>query len=401
MGRLLSKQSYRDILLGLGLLLAALALVAWPGESMSAMKDGLQLCGNVILPSLFPFFVLSSLVVELGMARYLGRALEKIMWPLFRVNGACVSALVLGFVGGYPVGARTAIRLYETGACSRTEAQRLLAFCNNSGPAFILGVVGTGIFSSGRIGLMLYLTHIAASLCVGLLFRFYRREPGPARRPGHPPQFQAARFSAAFIASVKGALMSMLNICAFVVFFTVVIRLLFLSGVMEGAAGLVSLLLSPLGLDRSWTEKLLIGLLEVSSGVASLSGPGALTGRVSMAAFMLGWAGLSVHCQVLSFVGDSGLSVGPYLGGKLLHGAFSAVFILLLTRLFPLEQPVSSYLSQQVETLAALDFHRCIAISAVTAFVVWLAFLALSARAARALRTAPTRCRRSPSRRRG
>ena len=68
-GRLLSKQSCRDILLGLGLLLAALALVVWPGESMSAMKDGLSLCGNVILPSLFPFFVLSSLVVELKAER--------------------------------------------------------------------------------------------------------------------------------------------------------------------------------------------------------------------------------------------------------------------------------------------------------------------------------------------
>ena len=65
MGRLLGKQHIRDLCLALGLLCAALALVLWPGEAMSAMKDGLSLCGNVILPSLFPFFVLSSLVVEL------------------------------------------------------------------------------------------------------------------------------------------------------------------------------------------------------------------------------------------------------------------------------------------------------------------------------------------------
>ena len=97
-GRLLSKQSCRDILLGLGLLLAALALVVWPGESMSAMKDGLQLCGNVILPSLFPFFVLSSLVVELGMSRYLGRLFQPVMAPLFRVNGSCAAALALSLI---------------------------------------------------------------------------------------------------------------------------------------------------------------------------------------------------------------------------------------------------------------------------------------------------------------
>ena len=249
MGRLFSRRKYRDLMLGLALLCAVLALMRWPQESMAAARDGLALCGNVIIPSLFPFFVLSSLVVELGMSRYLGRLLEGVMAPLFRVGGACSSALALGFVGGYPVGARTAIALYENGQCSKTEAERLLAFCNNSGPAFILGVVGTGIFASSRAGLLLYLAHIAASLCVGLLFRFYR--PGEGPRPGRhaAPQFQAASFPVAFTHSITGALSSTLNICAFVLFFTVVIRMLFLSGVMGALAGGAAALLSPLGLD--------------------------------------------------------------------------------------------------------------------------------------------------------
>ena len=166
MGRLMGKRQYRELLLALGLLCAALALVLWPGEAMGAMRDGLKLCGNVIVPSLFPFFVLSSLVVELGMSRYLGRMFQPVMAPLFRVNGACASALALGFVGGYPVGARTAISLYQNGQCSKTEAERLLAFCNNSGPAFIFGVVGAGVFGSGALGLLLYLVHMAASLLV-------------------------------------------------------------------------------------------------------------------------------------------------------------------------------------------------------------------------------------------
>ena len=96
MGRLICKRKYRDLFLGVGLLLAAGALVAWPRQAMAAMRDGLSLCGNVIIPSLLPFFVLSSLVVELGMSRYLGRLLEPVMVPLFRVNGACASALALG-----------------------------------------------------------------------------------------------------------------------------------------------------------------------------------------------------------------------------------------------------------------------------------------------------------------
>ena len=375
MGRILSKQSCRDILLGLGLLLAALALVVWPGESMSAMKDGLSLCGNVILPSLFPFFVLSSLVVELGMSRYLGRLFQPVMAPLFRVNGSCAAALALGFVGGYPVGARTAISLYQHGQCSKTEAERLLAFCNNCGPAFILGVVGTGIFGSGRAGLLLYLGHIAASLLVGLLFRFYKPRQGPGR--GRAVQFQTARFPAAFTRSVTGALQSTLNICAFILLFTVVLRVLAVSGCLTGAAACLSALFAPLGLSQMWAERLLAGLLEMSTGVSSLTG-GALTGRISMAAFMLGWAGISVHCQVLAFLGDSGLSLRTYLVGKALHGGLSALLISLLLRLFPLDCPASFYLAQQTEAIAHLDFHTALTISAVAAWAMWLFFLALA-----------------------
>lgn len=378
--RRLTQAKYRDPILGLALLCAGLALILYPTQSMDAGRQGLQLCFNVIIPSLFPFFVLSSLVVELGMARYLGRAVEGLMWPLFRVSGAGACALVLGFVGGYPIGARTAINLYEKGLCSKTEAKRMLAFCNNSGPAFILGVVGTGVFGSSIIGLLLYLAHIAASLCVGILFRFYgSADTRSTVIPSSAPQFQTTRLSTAFTASVKNSFVSVLNICAFVVFFAVVIRLLFLCGVMDLATGLLSALLAPLGLDPTGAQRLLTGLLEISSGVTSLSGEGALAGRVSMAAFMLGWAGLSVHCQVLSFLGDSGLSPGTYLAGKAIHGALSALFTAGLTRLIPLTLPVSGYLTQQVDAISQLDAGSTLTISAVAAWLLWLVFLTASA----------------------
>ena len=376
MGRIWAKARYRDLILGIALLGGAAALVLWPELTMEAMRDGIRLCGNVILPSLFPFFVLSSLVVELGMSRYLGKLLEPIMVPLFRVSGSCAAALALGFIGGYPVGARTAIQLYENGQCSRTEAERLLAFCNNSGPAFILGVVGAGVFGSGRLGLLLCLTHLLASLAVGVLFRFYRPGDRP-RAKGRAPHFQTASFPAAFTRSVTGALQSTLHICAFILFFTVLLRVLARAGILDLLSRLLCALLSPLGLTRSWAERLLTGLLEVSSGVTSLTG-GSLSGRLSMAAFMLGWAGVSVHCQVLAFLGDSGLSMRTYVAGKLLHGGLSALLTAALVRLLPLELPVSLYLAQQTETIAQLDFQRALTISAAAAWGMWLFFLALA-----------------------
>ncbi|MCI9605698.1 MAG: sporulation protein [Oscillospiraceae bacterium] len=379
MFRLLRRPWLRDMLVSGGLLCCTAGLILWPREVGGAVREGLGLCYNVILPSLFPFFILTSLVISLGLAGYLGRLLEPVMRPLFHLNGSCAAPLALGFVGGYPVGARAALTLYENGQCTKTECERLLAFCNNSGPAFILGVVGAGIFADSRVGLLLCLIHATASLCVGLVFRFYRRRETESRGQRASSPIAAKRFTTAFTDAVKGAVTSSLNICAFVVCFTVILRLCTLSGLLPAFAGVLERLLAPLGLTRLWAQRLLTGLLELSSGVWSLAGDGSFHGKVAMAAFLLGWAGVSVHCQVLSFLGESGLTVWTYIGGKLLHGCFSALLTGVALRLFPLEESVSSYLAQQVEGIAGTDFYTALTISTAAAWVVFLAFFLMAA----------------------
>ena len=155
------------------------------------------------------------------------------------------------------------------------------------------------------------------------------------------------------------------------------LRILAHAGILAGAARLLSALLAPLGMDQTWAERLLTGLVEVSSGVSSLTG-GSLSGRLSMAAFMLGWAGVSIHCQVLAFLGDSGLSMGTYVLGKLLHGGISALLAAALLRVIPLSSPASVYLAEQTEAIAQLDFQRALTLSAAAAWGMWLVFLALT-----------------------
>ena len=341
-------------LTGLGLLACAAGLVLYPQESVEAAGEGLRLCLEVIVPSLLPFFVVSGLTVELGLAARLGRFLEPVMRRLFNVSGPCAAAFLLGFIGGYPVGARTAIALYREGACTREEAERLLSFCNNSGPAFILGVVGAGVFSDDRVGLLLYLAHTLASVLTGLCFRFWKRGAASTRLPA-ARRAERARppFAGAFTGAVKSAFSSALSISGFVVFFTVLIRLLFLTGLLPLLARGAAALLGPLGLTEKAAEQLLTGVVELCSGVWSLKGAASsLTAGAAMAAFMLGWAGLSIHSQTLSFLADSGLSSGTYFLGKLLHGLFSAALAGLLFRLVPFREEAAAYLARQVTGLA-------------------------------------------------
>ena len=369
MARLLRSQQLRDIIFCLALALAAGFLLLYPKEATASAADGLRLCANVIVPSLFPFFVLSSMMVNLGLVRYLGRILEPVMRPVFGLSGACSAALALGMIGGYPVGARTALGLYESGEISRREAERLLAFCNNCGPAFIFGVVGAGVFSSGMVGLLLYLIHMLASLLIGAGFRLFAGPvPQEPRRKTHAA-VTAQRFPAAFTGAVKDSCFATLQICAFITCFTVLIRFAFLTGV---PAALAAFAARVFGTGADAIEALLIGAIELSSGVWALKGASAvLSSKAAMAAFLLGWAGLCVHCQVLSFTGQARLSMRPYLAGKLLHSLLSAALVWVVFRLVPLPQSAANCYAGQVQALCAQRFSSAIRASTITASIVW------------------------------
>ena len=371
------RQRVFDGLSVLGLAAVTVGLLVFPTELVAAAENGVELCFNVLIPSLFPFFVISSMVVSMGLADALGSALAPVMSGLFNVGGQCASALILGFIGGYPVGARTVIALYDSGRCSKAEAQRMLAFCNNSGPAFIFGVVGAGIFSSSAVGVILYLTHILASVLVGLIFRNYGSgRPTPVKAAA---KSKKTPFPEAFVSSVTSSFSSCLNICGFVIFFTVLIRLLFLSGVLTAASELMGTIFGVFGMDSLWAEKLLTGLIELTSGVWSLKDAAPeIRACVSMAAFMLGWAGLSVHCQVLSFLYKSGLSAGTYILGKLLHGLLSAGLAALVMTVVDLNKDVGVYLADQVGKMTGLGFRPLILASAGLSAAILLIFLLAS-----------------------
>ena len=369
-------------MLGLaGLLLAAAGLLFHAEREAQTARTAVEMCTRLLIPSLLPFFVVSTLLVRLRYADALGTLFGPLMRGLFRVNGRCSAAFLLGLAGGYPVGARTAIALYREGACSRTEAERLMAFCSNSGPAFILGVVGSGIFGSAGAGLRLYAIHILASVLVGIGFRVYRHREGPQEAPrgsvSAPPGFIGA-----FTESVADAGAAVLRLSAFVVLFAVLTDLFFAAGWLSALADLAGRLGADVGLTAQMAEALLRGCLEVTTGLWSLAGAQAnLTANLALAACLLGWAGLCVHCQVLSFLDGSGLSARPYLTGRLLQGLLSAVLTALVLRLWPLPVQTAAVLTDRLQALAqASPLGTLLSSCAAGLTILWISILPAAVR---------------------
>ena len=279
--------------------------LAEAGFVRAAAAEALSLCARSVIPALFPFLVVSSLLLSLGLGELLSPMLAGLMEPLFRVDGVGSSALLLGLVGGYPIGAKTAADLYRGGRLSRPEAERLLAFCNNSNPVFLISVLGVGVFGSVRAGVWLWLIHLLSALLTGLLFR---NHGGPARRQaGGTAAFQAVSLSAAFVAAVRESLSGMLSVCAFVTFFYVLAR--------------------PLASLGGWLGPVLVGLTELFS-LTPLLRPDRF--GFILASAMAGWGGLSVLCQTAAVLEGSGLRLQSCAAGKAVQGLLAGLLAALL-----------------------------------------------------------------------
>ena len=279
--------------------------LAEAGFVRAAAAEALSLCARSVIPALFPFLVVSSLLLSLGLGELLSPMLAGLMEPLFRVDGVGSSALLLGLVGGYPIGAKTAADLYRGGRLSRPEAERLLAFCNNSNPVFLISVLGEGVFGSVRAGVWLWLIHLLSALLTGLLFR---NHGGPARRQaGGTAAFQAVSLPAAFVAAVRESLSGMLSVCAFVTFFYVLAR--------------------PLASLGGWLGPVLVGLTELFS-LTPLLRPDRF--GFILASAMAGWGGLSVLCQTAAVLEGSGLRLQSCAAGKAVQGLLAGLLAALL-----------------------------------------------------------------------
>ena len=144
------------------------ALIFGADAAREGARTGLSLSFQMAVPALFPFFVAGALLTDTGVAAALGRACAWPLWKLYGLPGESAGALVLGLTGGYPVGVQAAADLYAAGRLDKAQAEHLLGFCNNTGPAFIVGVCGAGVFGSVRAGLLLYALHILSALLTGL-----------------------------------------------------------------------------------------------------------------------------------------------------------------------------------------------------------------------------------------
>ncbi|MEC0182141.1 sporulation integral membrane protein YlbJ [Paenibacillus peoriae] len=351
------------ILLSLFVLMAA-----YPQSSLNAGLRGLAIWWDVLFPSLFPFFVISELLLGFGIVHFMGALLDPLMQPLFRVPGCGGFVAAVSCASGYPIGAKLTAKLWEQRWITRIEGERLVAFTTSSDPIFLIGAVSVGFFHQLEIALVLGAAHYGGVLIIGLLMRFHGSRSGdadihggqsgpasgstsdvktstsPVRQPGQLRQalyaMHAARledgrpFGELLRQAITSSLRLIIVVGGLVVFFCVILEALTNSGLMSGLRLVTASLLTVCGLPPTLTESIVGGIFEVTLGAqaAGEATGAALPFKVAAAAFVLSWGGLSVHAQVASILNMTNLRYMPFLLARAAHGVISALLALLLWR---------------------------------------------------------------------
>lgn len=274
-----------------GILAAAamLVLILDTQTGLLGAREGIELCLYTVIPSLFPFFILSALI----RSSLMGRSIV-FLKPVCRLCGipeGAESILLLGFFGGYPVGAQAITDTYTSGQIHKRTAQRLLGFCSNAGPAFLFGMLSP-MFTSPLIPWILWLIHIVSAVLVGMALPGKSREYCPIRN-AHPLSITQA---------LERSVRTMASVCGWVIAFRVVLAV----------CDRWFLWLVPQSLRIGFT-----GLLELSNGCCELQKLPDEGLRFLFSACMLAFGGMCVGMQTVSVTKP--LGTGMYFPGKLLQ----------------------------------------------------------------------------------
>lgn len=304
------KEIFHRIFPALGMLL----LILDSGTAITGASQGITLCISSVIPSIFPFLVLSGMVVAAfsgirmgGLGKFLG------------IPQGCEGLLIAGFLGGYPTGAREVARAYEKGSLTKEEAQRMLAFCNNAGPSFLFGILGKAFPKIWMLWL-LWGVHILSALCVGLIL------PQSPARSGCSAKIPAPSLAE----SLKQAVITMGNICGWVILFRVILAF--------GDKWL--LWAAPKSLRIA-----ICGFLELANGCCSLSQIDSVSLRFILCSAMLSFGGICVTMQTASV--SKGLRLRMYFPGKLLQTCISVLLSLLCSCVWIAECPINPIISIQ------------------------------------------------------
>ena len=299
------------ILSAAGLILFLLS----PGAAIEGASGALVLWAERVFPALFPFMVVSTILIESSAVQKLTRFLAPLSHKLFSMPPSFIFVLLASFLAGYPCGAKLTADLAANGTISKEDASAMISATSTSGPMFMTGTVAAGMLGNVSFAPYLIVPHYAAAVAVALISCRSRIQPEQAF--SHPVMRRALSPAARFSSALSGSVSAMLTVCGTMALFS------------AAANCIAAWLFVPPPVFATVT-----GIAELTTGCSAASAL-PLPSALPMISLLLGFGGMAVHLQTLAIASRADIKCRRFALNKTLHGALSCLFTVALLWLFP------------------------------------------------------------------
>lgn len=302
----------------LGTIFIMFYIVMSPEVCINGATQGLLLWFNKVLPSLLPFIILTNILSRIDILSKINKYATPVTKKLFNLPGDGLFAFIIGFISGYPMGAKTAALLLENGRLSRNEAQKVLCFCNNCGPLFIIGVVSSEMLGDVSLGYFMLFIQVFSALILGILLKAYTQPLDNDSRyySSVSKRNKDYSFSKIFNESVQNSMDTIVYIGGYIIFFSV------LTYIFKNAFPMDLFIQNNLISkdDSPIIFGIITSILEISNGIYTMSSSPVSETLIATISFSIGFGGLCTYFQTSYILADSNLSLNTYLYCKLLQG---------------------------------------------------------------------------------
>lgn len=325
----LKKSNLLKIAVSIIIVFLILAITVSPEKYLKVTYDGVILWAVNVLPSLLPYFFLTAILTKLNVLTPVLNKFSFITEKLFKLNGSALYAFTMSVISGYPLGSKLTADLYTLNLIDKNQAKKMSLLCSTSGPLFIIGAVGTGMFQSKTVGVIMFVSHFLSAFICGLIFRnssdFLRSKP---------TLLPTQKCDNLLYESVYSSVISIIVVGGFVSVFYVISQILTDYNVLKPIELFAGFIFKPFGITKIQASAFSQGLIEFTKGAKLLS-LSVSPISISITCFLITFGGVSVIAQSLAFLKKAEVSPLFFISGKFIQGiiafllCFSSCYLFL------------------------------------------------------------------------
>lgn len=336
------------IILSMAIAFYLAMLTIYPKSVSSGIKNGINCCLDVLIPSMFPFMVGASMVSLSGIEeklKFIFRGASKL---LFYLPSCAVPAIIISLFGGYPVGAYCIKSLYKSGSINKEQMNRMMCFCVNFGPAFIISALGEKLLNNYKLGVILFSVQVMSSVLIGIVsgvvarikkIDFYEKKSYLQKK--------SFSFSQILIGACNDACKALLGMCALITLFFGIISIIDELGIIN----YILCRLAEINIPRQISNSVILSIMEVTQ--SCITSAENTSTPYYIYSWIIGFGGICAHTQIIAQLNDCPFKYGRFLMMRAVNGIFTSLITTLI-----IKNP-----EKALQTFAPLAINRATEIS--------------------------------------